>query len=229
VWLLVASVAIGGTGIAAMHYFGMAAVSMHGTVQYNLRLVGISVLIAIVTCAAALAAGLRVRGVWSSLGVSIVMGVAISGMHYTGMAAMRVYAGGSGLVRPGEPSSSLLLPLLLGASVVTFLLMLIVAMSPNEDEILADASVTQRLRAGASLAVRESTSHQQEYHRGSHPYPDLSRIHPVRAATGARSGLAGRRSEAGIRDEVLPCQERHASPGRSQAVHGTTIPNRKLP
>jgi NO-binding membrane sensor protein with MHYT domain len=132
VWLLVASVAIGGTGIAAMHYFGMAAVSMHGTVQYNLRLVGISVLIAIVTCAAALAAGLRVRGVWSSLGVSIVMGVAITGMHYTGMAAMRVYAGGSGLVRPGEPSSSLLLPLLLGASVVMFLLMLIVAMSPNE-------------------------------------------------------------------------------------------------
>ena len=31
-----------GTGIAAMHYFGMAAVSMHGTVQCNLRLVGIS-------------------------------------------------------------------------------------------------------------------------------------------------------------------------------------------
>jgi NO-binding membrane sensor protein with MHYT domain len=147
-----------GTGIAAMHYFGMAAVSMHGTVQYNLRLVGISVLIAIVTCAAALAAGLRVRGVGSSLGVSIVMGVAITGMHYTGMAAMRVYAGGSGQVLPGEPSSSLLLPLLLGASVVTFLLMLIVAMSPNEDEILADASLSQRLRAGASLAVRESAS-----------------------------------------------------------------------
>jgi NO-binding membrane sensor protein with MHYT domain len=150
-----------GTGIAAMHYFGMAAVSMHGTVQYNLRLVGTSVLIAIVTCAAALAAGLRVRGVGSSLGVSIVMGVAITGMHYTGMAAMRVYAGGSGLVMPGEPSSSLLLPLLIGASVITFLLMLIVAMSPNEDEILADASLTQRLRAGASLAVRESTSNRR--------------------------------------------------------------------
>jgi hypothetical protein len=82
-------------------------------------------------------------------------------MHYTGMAAMRVYAGGSGLVIPGEPSSSLLLPLLLGASVVTFLLMLIVAMSPTEDEILADASLTQRLRAGASLAVREAVSDRQ--------------------------------------------------------------------
>ena len=44
--------------------------------------------------------------------------------------------------------------MLLGASVVTFLLMLIIAVSPNEDEIRADASLSRRLRAGASLAVR---------------------------------------------------------------------------
>jgi hypothetical protein len=94
----------------------------------------------------------------SSLGVSIVMGVAITGMHYTGMAAMRVYAGGSDMARSGEPVNSLLLPLLLGASVVTFVLMLIVAISPNEDEILADAGLTQRLRAGASLAIRHGGS-----------------------------------------------------------------------
>lgn len=53
----------------------------------------------------------------------------------------------------GEPSSSLLLPLLLGASVVTFLLMLIIAVSPNEDEIRADASLSRRLRAGGSLDI----------------------------------------------------------------------------
>jgi hypothetical protein len=56
----------------------------------------------------------------------------------------------------GEPANSFLLPLLLGASVVTFVLMLIIAMSPNEDEIRADASLSRRLRAGASLAVRDS-------------------------------------------------------------------------
>ena len=143
-----------GIGVAAVHYFGMAAVSTHGTMRYNLGLVGISVLIAVVTCAAALAAGLRVRGVWSSLGVSVIMGLAITGMHYTGMDAMRVYADG-GTVISGEPPNSLLLPLLLGASVITFLLMLIIAMSPNEDEIRADASLSRRLRAGASLAVRD--------------------------------------------------------------------------
>jgi NO-binding membrane sensor protein with MHYT domain len=144
-----------GIGVAAVHYFGMAAVSTHGTMRYNLGLVGISVLIAVVTCAAALAAGLRVRGVWSSLGVSVIMGLAITGMHYTGMDAMRVYADGNGTVISGEPPDSLLLPLLLGASVVTFLLMLIIAMSPNEDEIRADASLSRRLRADGSLAVRD--------------------------------------------------------------------------
>ena len=68
---------------------------------------------------------------------------------------MHVYAG-SGRAMSGEPSSSLLLPLLAGASVVTFLLMLIIAVSPNEDEIRADASLSRRLRAGGSLAVRDS-------------------------------------------------------------------------
>jgi NO-binding membrane sensor protein with MHYT domain len=154
------SVAVGGVimglGIAAMQYFGMAAVSMRGTVRYDMGPVAVSVLIAIVTCAAALAAGLRVRGVWASLGVSVVMGIAITGMHYTGMAAMRVYAGGSQPAVSGEPASSLLLPLLLGASVVTFLLVLTVAMSPNEDEIRADAGLTQRVRAGGSLVVRDA-------------------------------------------------------------------------
>jgi NO-binding membrane sensor protein with MHYT domain len=146
-----------GIGVASVHYFGMAAVSLHGIMRYDLSLVGISVLMAIMTCAAALSAGLRVRSLWSTFGVSLIMGLAITGMHYTGMDAMHVYADGSGAPISGEPPNSLLLPLLLGASVITFVLMLIIAMSPNEDEIRADASLSRRLRAGASLAVRDGT------------------------------------------------------------------------
>jgi len=161
-----------GIGVAAVHYFGMAAVSLHGTMRYNLSLVGISVLIAIMTCAAALTAGLRVRSLWSTLGVSMIMGVAVTGMHYTGMDAMHVYAGG-GMARPGEPSASLLLPLLLGASVVTFLLMLVIAMSPNEDEIRADASLSRRLHAGASLAVRDSIRPPEPPQPDAFAHPDV--------------------------------------------------------
>ena len=85
-WLLIASVAIGlfivgycgggllpvlaggviiGVGVSTMHYVGMSAMSMQGTVRYNAGLVGVSVLIAIVAGTAALIAGLRVRGLWS--------------------------------------------------------------------------------------------------------------------------------------------------------------------
>lgn len=142
-----------GFGVATMHYVGMSAMSMQGTVRYNMGLVGVSVLIAIVAGSAALVAGLRVHGVWSSLGVSLIMGVAVTGMHYTGMAAMHVYAGGSGMTMSGDSPDSFLFPLLLGASVLTFLLSLIIAVSPNEDEIRADASLRQRLLSGGTPAA----------------------------------------------------------------------------
>jgi NO-binding membrane sensor protein with MHYT domain len=144
-----------GVGVATMHYFGMSAMSMQDNVRYNLGLVAVSVLIAIVAGTAALVAGLRVRGIWSSLGFSLIMGVAVTGMHYTGMAAMHVYAGGSGMIMSGDSADSFLAPLLIGASVLTFLLSLIIAVSPNEDEIRADAILSQRLSSGATEARAE--------------------------------------------------------------------------
>ena len=55
-----------------------------------------------------LQAGLRVRSVWFSLAVSLIMGVAVTGMHYTGMAAMH---GGSGMTTMSAyPADSFLFP-----------------------------------------------------------------------------------------------------------------------
>ena len=45
----------------------------------------------------------------------------------------------------GYPADSFLFPLLLSASVLTFLLSPTIAMSPNEEEIRADASLNERL------------------------------------------------------------------------------------
>jgi len=136
-----------GVGVAAMHYVGMSAMRMPDIVQYNVGLVAVSVLIVIVAGTAALLAGLHVSGVWSSLAVSLVMGVAVCGMHYTGMAAMHVYAEGPGMTMTGASPDSFLFPLLLGASVLTFMLALIIALSPNEEEIRADARLSQRVYA----------------------------------------------------------------------------------
>src|ERR1700759_4482834 len=51
---LVAGGAIIGVGVAAMHYLGMAAMSMAGSISYNFPLLVISVLIAVVAGTAAL-------------------------------------------------------------------------------------------------------------------------------------------------------------------------------
>ena len=146
---LLAGGVIIGIGVATMHYVGMAAMTMPDTVRYDNGLVAVSVLIAIVAGTAALWAGLRVRGIGSTVAASLVMGVAVTGMHYTGMAAMRVYPGGGSMLA-GESAESFLLPLLLGVSVITFLMTLVIALSPSEDEIREDASLRERLRSTSS-------------------------------------------------------------------------------
>ena len=65
---------------------GMAALRMNASMTYHVPLLVLSVVIAIVAATAALWAALRLHGVLSTLGAAMIMGVAVSGMHYTGMA-----------------------------------------------------------------------------------------------------------------------------------------------
>jgi NO-binding membrane sensor protein with MHYT domain len=133
-----------GFGVATMHYLGMAAMVMPDSMSYSAPLFVLSVVIAIVAGTVALWIGTWVRGVGATIGASLVMGVAVSGMHYTGMAAMHVYAGGmSGM--SGVSAGSFLLPLVLGISVITFVLTIMISLSPNEDEIRDDAEFLVRL------------------------------------------------------------------------------------
>jgi PAS domain S-box-containing protein len=83
-----------GLTIVSMHYIGMAAMQVHhGCIHYNLWVVGLSVLIAIAVSVVALWLAFQLREDtsgrlnWCKLGSALIMGVAISGMHYTGMAA----------------------------------------------------------------------------------------------------------------------------------------------
>ncbi|MFK5666150.1 putative bifunctional diguanylate cyclase/phosphodiesterase [Pseudomonas shirazica] len=81
-----------GTGIACMHYTGMAALRMLPGIAYDPTLFGASLLIAVAASAAALWIAFRLRAhtpyVRQIRGLAaVVMGFAIVGMHYTGMAA----------------------------------------------------------------------------------------------------------------------------------------------
>ena len=77
-----------GLGVSAMHYTGMAAMRMPRSLAYSPSIVLISVLIAVTAATAALWLTFRQNGVWQKLSASGVMGLAVAGMHYTGMAAV---------------------------------------------------------------------------------------------------------------------------------------------
>lgn len=82
-----------GSGIAGMHYTGMTAMEMPATISYNPFYFTVSIFIAVAASMAALWIAFNLsRQQHEPLGykiaASFVMGLAICGMHYTGMAAV---------------------------------------------------------------------------------------------------------------------------------------------
>jgi diguanylate cyclase (GGDEF)-like protein len=86
-----------GLGIASMHYLGMAAMKMQPGIVYDKFWFVLSVVVAIAAAWAALFIAFRLRsgkqGLSPRLAAAVAMGVAIVGMHYTGMAAAQFPAG----------------------------------------------------------------------------------------------------------------------------------------
>lgn len=141
-----------GVGVASMHYSGMAGMEMQATITYKPVLFGLSVVIAVVAATAALWAALRLRGIWSTLGAAMIMGVAVSGMHYTGMAAMELHPLASGVVMSmnGPTAESFLLPLIIGIGVVAIIMTGVLVFSPTEDEIREDTELMARINAATA-------------------------------------------------------------------------------
>ncbi len=88
---LTGSIIMGG-GIAGMHYIGLAAMRLPAITRFSPLLVSLSIFLAVLFSLVALlmAFDLREETRWSAmrrLGSALVMGAAISAMHYTGMAA----------------------------------------------------------------------------------------------------------------------------------------------
>lgn len=89
---LLAATTVLSMGMVAMHYIGMAAIVGHGAIVWNQGLVALSVIIAV----AASGLGLRLaftprqttrQALLNRLAASLIVALAISAMHYTGMSA----------------------------------------------------------------------------------------------------------------------------------------------
>jgi len=114
-----------GAGICAMHYLGMAALDMSPPIDWDRMLVAASAAVAVIASAAALMIFFWLRRVSQrhelayQVAAAAVMGLAISGMHYTGMAAAGFPEGSVCLSAAALSGGSL--SLLVGAAAVTVL------------------------------------------------------------------------------------------------------------
>ena len=85
-----------GVGIGAMHYIGMAAMHLAADMLYAWPLVMLSVVVAVVLAMLSLRTlyvfarheNGRAVSAWARPGAALIMGVAVSGMHYTAMQAV---------------------------------------------------------------------------------------------------------------------------------------------
>jgi PAS domain S-box-containing protein len=145
-------------GIAGMHYIGMAAMRLPAVTRYSPLLVTCSILLAILFSLIALlmAFGLREETRWSvprKLGSAIVMGVAVSAMHYTGMAAASFFPA----MPPNLFHALSISPLGNYGVFVTTLILLVAAIATSSVDRRASAEI-QRLNRELERRVAERTS-----------------------------------------------------------------------
>jgi NO-binding membrane sensor protein with MHYT domain len=126
--------ALSGLGIAVMHYVGMAAMRLSGAINYDPVVVVLSVVIAMGAATAALWATLTIRGPVATFGASLVMGIAVSAMHYTAMGAVHVAVNAPDSPVSGATPMQFILPLTVVLGSYLFLTSAFVAIAPEQPD-----------------------------------------------------------------------------------------------
>lgn len=155
---LIAGGLIAGVGVALTQFLGLAAIRMPVRLTYDPALSMVAIAIAIVAATALLWAAVRLRQVWATVAASLLLALVLSGMHYTGMAAVQVLPASqpSGLILGGgggATATSYLLPVILGVSVVSFLIWAAVALAPTEEAMRYDAALLDHIRRRNELPL----------------------------------------------------------------------------
>ena len=113
--------AVMGLAIAAMHYVGMAAMRTAATVGWRVDLVVASILIAMAASVAALWASQRETSIPWRAAAAAILGVAVVGMHYTGMAALDLEPVASVLAEDGAPPLAIAVSIAAVTAVILFM------------------------------------------------------------------------------------------------------------
>jgi NO-binding membrane sensor protein with MHYT domain len=137
---LIAGGVLTGGGVCIMHYCGMAAMQFHGNLVWNWGIVVASIFVAVFAATAAFWILFRLLSIFPGkeslrLMSAVIMGIAVCGMHYTGMeAANIIYDPHSASAHPDKFQNSslyweydqLAMPTILSAVIVLLLLSMII-------------------------------------------------------------------------------------------------------
>jgi DNA-binding NtrC family response regulator/NO-binding membrane sensor protein with MHYT domain len=155
--LLLLSGMLMGLGIGAMHYTGMMAMQLAADMYYDPFLFVVSLIVAVILATLSLYVGLRAKGglnggkrLKSGLVGAPIMGVAISGMHYTGMAAVYFFP----TAVSAGPSSALdpmLLGILVTVATVSLLALVISVAAVDARLEIANAKIEHEASVARSL------------------------------------------------------------------------------
>jgi HD-GYP domain-containing protein (c-di-GMP phosphodiesterase class II) len=167
-WRLGGAGLVVGIGVASMHYTGMAALRLPGTLSYTPFLFGASLAIAIGAATAAFWLSRKVELVWQRAIAALVMGGAICGMHYVGMAATVIHFDAAIPYSEGFNQA----PLTIAVAGMTIALMILVLVFDGADRSVAAASrrevetllaakreIVRRLCAAAELRDDDTGHH----------------------------------------------------------------------
>jgi NO-binding membrane sensor protein with MHYT domain len=176
-----------GIGVAAMHYTGMYGMRLNGTIAYDPVPVVLSVLIAVVAAIVALWLSVRVRGGWAIAGSALIMGVAVNGMHFTGMTAMHV-ALDDEAVTDGVTAGTLLVPIVVAVVVGVVGLVYAMLSAPSDDDRAGLAYLEARR---SSTASPTSATAPAEGRRGVIAAGGALQQPPRRTSTPGGSGFNG--------------------------------------
>lgn len=143
--ILVGGVLAGGA-IASMHYVGMGGMVMGAKISYNLPLLVLSILIAVVAASLALWFSLIVRGRLAPALIALLMAAAVTGMHYCGMAAMRLN-GTMPVHFDGDDATAgvFIAPMTVAVSLVMVVVLIVVLFAGSAEDWARDAEFERRL------------------------------------------------------------------------------------
>ncbi|WP_063712586.1 MHYT domain-containing protein [Nocardia concava] len=155
---LFAGGAVTGLGVGAMHYSGMYAMKSDAMIDYNPGIVTVSLIIAVVAATVALWFTLVIRGIWATIGAALIMGVAVCGMHYTGMASMSAHRIDNAVRPGGAGAMELLAPLMISVSMVTLVLLIHVGLTEVDERSMMPEPVRPQPDSRAAWSLRSASA-----------------------------------------------------------------------